>query len=92
MSPSRFILDLLLIQGGSVKESIEKRWDDDGGASIQAIKCKRNKLSEAELEELREHIDLISFNISKVYRHAKDRSRKEINRAKTSFRKKLQIN
>lgn len=71
-----------------MKATTEKNWEDSGGVELQSIKCKRNKLSEAELEELREHIDLISFNISKVYRHAKDRSRKEFNRAKLSFRKK----
>lgn len=52
-------------------------------------KAKRNKLHEHELLDLREHIELISFNITKVYHHAKDRSRKEYNKSKISMRKKF---
>lgn len=55
----------------------------------QVTKFNRNKLSEFELNELRENLDLISFNIEKVYRQAKDRSRKEFNQAKYSLGRKL---
>ncbi|MDO9182913.1 MAG: hypothetical protein Q7U04_10925 [Bacteriovorax sp.] len=67
----------------------EKNWEEDL-VSEKSTKAKRKKLNEHELDELREHIDHISFNISKVYRHAKDRSRKEFNHAKNSFRRKFQ--
>lgn len=66
------------------KETLE-----DSLKSEHTSKEKRNKLNEHELEELREHIDLISFNIGKVYRHARDRSRKEYNQVKQSLRRKL---
>ena len=66
---------------------VEKSWDDGAGAE-QITNVKRSKLSEVELEELREHVDLISFNIGKVYRHVKDQSRKEYNQARHSFSKK----
>lgn len=57
-------------------------------ASLEnSLKIKRNKLSDHELDQLREHVELVSFNIGKVYRHAKDRSRKEYNKAKFNFRK-----
>jgi hypothetical protein len=60
------------------------------GESIeQGIKLKMQKISEYELEELREHIDHISFNIEKVYRHAKDRSRKEFNQARLANSRRL---
>ncbi|MDD4973802.1 MAG: hypothetical protein PHY93_05595 [Bacteriovorax sp.] len=62
-------------------------WED--GLTEQATKVKRSQLSEHDLEELREHIDLISFNIGKVYRHAKDRSRKEYNKARHTLRRKI---
>lgn len=68
----------------------ENLWDEKP-LSDQAGKAKRNKLQEHELEELREHIDLISFNIGKVYQHAKDRSRKEYNKSKHTMRKKIII-
>jgi hypothetical protein len=71
-----------------VKLSGEQNWED-GLYSSQSTKVRRNKLSQHELEELREHIDQISFNISKVYRHAKDRSRKEYNHAKHSIRRNI---
>lgn len=71
-----------------MKVTIENGWEEQGSSSGQALKGKRNVLSEHELDELREHVDLISFNIGKVYRHAKDRSRKEYNKAKMSLGKK----
>ena len=73
-----------------MKVSVEGGWDEGGIISEQSVKAKRIKLSDHDLEELREHIDLISFNIGKVYRHAKDRSRKEYNKSKQTFRRKLQ--
>ncbi len=51
-------------------------------------KLKKCKVDQSELEDLREHIDLISHKIDKVYRRAKDRNRKEIAKAKTLFKKK----
>jgi hypothetical protein len=71
-----------------VKLMGENMWEDSL-ISEQTTKVKRSRSSEHELEELREHIDLISFNIGKVYRHAKDRSRKEYNKARHTFRRKL---
>lgn len=67
---------------------VENMWEDSL-MSEQTTKAKRSRSSEHELEELREHIDLISFNIGKVYRHAKDRSRKEYNKARHTLRRKL---
>lgn len=64
-------------------------WSENSSMPEQSLKAKRIRLSDHELEELREHIDLISFNISKVYRHAKDRSRKEFKKVKHTYRKKL---
>lgn len=72
-----------------MKVSADNGWDESSVISGQSIKAKRNKLTDHELDELREHIDLISYNIGKVYRHAKDRSRKEYNKAKNSFKKKI---
>lgn len=66
----------------------EKMWDGSL-RSGQTTRAKRSQLCEDELEELREHIDLISFKIGKVYRHAKDRSRKGYNEAKHALRRKL---
>jgi hypothetical protein len=66
----------------------DKSWDDNL-AIEQTAKLHRNKLSEIELDELREHVDLVSFNIEKVYRQAKDRTRKEYNQAKHSLGRKL---
>lgn len=68
---------------GRVKLTAEKTWNDDI-LSESNIKLKKNKFGEHELEDLKEHIESISFNISKVYRHAKDRSRKEYNKAKNA--------
>lgn len=53
----------------------------------QPGKLRRNKMSEHELEDLREHVDQISFNLGKVYQHAKDRSRK--NSLRNSMKKKF---
>lgn len=50
---------------------------------ISSGKIRKNKYSEHDLEDLREHIDAVSFNLGKVYHHAKDRSRKQ------SFRNSL---
>ena len=68
----------------------DKLWDEDSSSEL-TTKAKRKKLNELELEDLRDHVDRISFNIDKVYRHAKDQSRKEYNQAKLTFRRKLQI-
>lgn len=65
----------------------EDLWNEKK-VSESAGNNKKNRLHEHELEELREHIDLISFNIGKVYQHAKYRSRKEYNRSKNSMRRK----
>ncbi len=51
-------------------------------------KRRKSRMSEHELEDLREHIDVITFNLGKVYQHAKDRTRKQSNRS--SVRKKFQ--
>ncbi|MFA6236015.1 MAG: hypothetical protein WC635_01705 [Bacteriovorax sp.] len=72
-----------------MKGPADNGWDENLIVSEQSLKAKRNRLSDHELEELREHIDLISFNIGKVYQHAKDRSRKELKKVKHNFRKKL---
>lgn|GEM_PF-707125 len=72
-----------------MKVPVDSGWDENLVASEQSVNKKRNKLSDHELEDLREHIDLISFNIGKVYRHAKDRSRKEYNKTKHTLRRKL---
>lgn len=72
-----------------MKLSLDRGWDEDTMVSEQAAKTKRNKISSHELDELREHIDLISFNILKVYHHAKDRSKKELNKSKNTFKKKI---
>lgn len=72
-----------------MKVSVDDGLDENLMDLELSIKAKRNKLSDNDLEELREHIDLISFNIGKVYRHAKDRSRKEYNKAKHTFRRRL---
>lgn len=73
-----------------MKLSTDNGWGEETNVlAPNTVKYKRNKLCEHELEELREHIDLVSFNIAKVYRHAKDRTRKELNKSKNSFRKKL---
>lgn len=66
----------------------EERWDDIQ-RSEQRTKVKRGQFNEHDLEELREHIDLVSYNIGKVYRHAKERTRKECNQAKHTLRRKL---
>lgn len=68
---------------------MEDKIESDFLMPEQNTKVKRNKLNEHELEDLREHIDMISFNIGKVYRHAKDRSKKEFNHAKYNLGKKL---
>jgi hypothetical protein len=68
--------------------ALDDGWDEKLMDSKQSIKEKRSKANDHELEELREHIDLISFNIGKVYRHAKDRSRKEYNKAKNTFKRR----
>ena len=68
--------------------SVENDWDDKL-LPDQLTRINRNKLSEFELDELRENIDHISVNIEKAYRQAKDRSRKEYNQAKYSLGKKL---
>lgn len=67
-----------------MKASVESGWNEN---FEKTLNIKRHKLSEHELDELREHVELISFNIEKVYRHAKDRSRKEYNKTKFNFRK-----
>lgn len=72
-----------------MKGAADNGWDENSVSSEQLLKAKRNRLSDHELEELREHIDLISFNIGKVYRHAKDRSRKGLKKVRHNFRKKL---
>lgn len=45
--------------------------------SFQGGKPRRNLVSDIDLDDLREHVDTISFNIGKVYQHARDRSRKQ---------------
>jgi hypothetical protein len=70
-----------------VKVLEQNIWDES--LTDQATKIKRSQISEHDLEELREHIDLISFNIGKVYRHAKDRSRKEYNKARHTIRRNI---
>lgn len=50
--------------------------------------ARRDRISEHELDDLKEHIDQISFNLGKVYQHAKDRSRKHSLR--NSMKKKIQ--
>jgi len=72
-----------------VKVVAENLWDEDTSSEL-TTKLKRKKIIELELEDLRDHVERISFNIDKVYRHAKDQSRKEYNHAKQSFRRKLQ--
>ena len=67
----------------------DKLWDEDFSSEL-TTKAKRKKLNELELEDLRDHVDRISFNIDKVYRHAKVQSRKEYNQDKQTFRRKLQ--
>ncbi len=67
----------------------DNEWDDGSMVAGHSVKSKRKKLCNHELDELREHIDLISFNILKVYHHAKDRSKKEFNKSKTTFKKKV---
>jgi hypothetical protein len=47
------------------------------------VVVRKIKFSEHDLDDLREHIDAVSFNLGKVYHHAKDRSRKQ------SFRNSL---
>ncbi len=56
----------------------------------EALKHKKSKFNihQRELDELKEHVDLISFNISKVYRQARDRSRKEYNKIKYTTKNK----
>ncbi len=39
---------------------------------------RRDRSSDYELAELREHVENISFNISKVYRHVEKHSRKKV--------------
>lgn len=65
-----------------MKATLDCIWDED------FVEIKRSKLSDHELDELREHIEL-SFNIGKVYYHAKERSRKEHSRAKINLKRKL---
>lgn len=48
----------------------------------QKNKEKKLKLMTYELDELKVHIDSISFNLNKVYYHASERSRKEYRRGK----------
>lgn len=45
--------------------------------SLPCGKPRRAKVSEHELDDLREHMDSVSFNLGKVYQHARDRSRKQ---------------
>ncbi len=73
---------------GGVRAVGEDLWNEKM-ISEQSGKTKKDRLHEHELEELREHIDLISFNIGKVYQHAKYRSRKGYNRSKNSVKKKF---
>lgn len=49
----------------------EKKWETP--MIKKPSKYQREQLNAHELDELREHIDLISFNIGKVYHHAKVR-------------------
>lgn len=60
------------------------------------LKQKKSKLNayEYDLDELKEHIELVSFNLSKVYRQAKDRSRKGSKKAKhgTKFKSQTSFN
>ena len=75
-----------------MKISRESRGSEKRVGTDHSLRDKRNILREHELEELHVHVDLISFNIEKVYRHAKDRSRKEYNKAKMSLSKKISSN
>ncbi|MGZ3788574.1 MAG: hypothetical protein ACXVLQ_08635 [Bacteriovorax sp.] len=70
-----------------MKGVAEKNWDENFVETKGS--SKKNKIYQHELEDLREHIDHVSFNIEKVYQHAKDRSRKEYNKSKQSIRKKF---
>ncbi len=74
-----------------MKSVIDKFWEDT--SLEQNTKRKKIKMHEHELEELREHVDLIALNIGhnigKVYQHAKDRTRKELFKSKNTMRKKF---
>lgn len=72
-----------------MKLSDEELWEDQTNSEMKSPKLKRKKSHWHELEDLREHIDLISFNLKKVYCHAKDRSRKEDREARLVPRRKL---
>ena len=57
--------------------------------SSQLSFVKKNRSIDYELDELREHVDNISFNISKVYRHAEKRSRKKMRKEMNKNRNNL---
>jgi hypothetical protein len=77
--------------GDFVKAKIDKWWNEDfSGKTDGKVEKKKKHIQDFnELEDLREHIDFISYNLGKVYQHAKDRSRKEFNKSKNSLRRRF---
>ena len=65
-----------------------KNWDE-GDNLDQTVQIKRKKLKAHELEELRDHVEHISFNIEKVYRLAKVSSKKEFKHARQLLKRKI---
>lgn len=66
-------------------EPMQESFFDESGLS--SGKKPRNKLTDIELDDLREYVDSVSFNLGKAYQHAKDRSRKQSQR--NLMRKKI---
>jgi len=58
--------------------------DDSAFSSGKKV---RGKLTDNELDDMREYVDSVSFNLGKAYQHAKDRSRKQSQR--NLMRKKI---
>lgn len=56
-------------------EPMQDPFYDDN--ALTTVKHRRTKMSDSELEDLRDTLDSVSFNLGKAYQHAKDRSRKQ---------------
>ena len=77
-----------IIKGGFVK-LVEDEYYDKRLSSMQYSKMKRIKFNNYEMDELQEHADEISFNIGKVYRQVRDRTKKDYKQARQTLSRKL---
>ena len=69
-----------------MKEVTEKSEDVKKYLTITA-KSKKTNCYESELQDLKEYVDLISFNLKRVYLHTKNRTLKDFRKNKSILRK-----